>query len=253
MVDTHCHILDSKLKDRAEEIVENLSRDGVDFIVEISADPREAREGLDFARKHERVYCTIGVHPNYADTYSDEFEQWALKQTDPKIIAYGECGLDYFHKMIDIELQREVFKKQIIIADKLKLPLVIHCRDAYDDVQEILREHKEYLNNGVLIHCFSGTADDVKRFMEFDAYFAFGGAITFKNNYTAETALIAVSIDRLLLETDCPYLSPEPLRGKINEPKNIRHVALRVTSVLDLTFDEVNKITSENARRFFKV
>ena len=259
LADSHCHILDPKLRDRADQIAENLTQDGLAFMVEISADPEEAKDGLEFAERHKNVYCTIGVHPNYADRFDDEFEKWAFAQMDKfickggKIVAFGECGLDYFHEFVDSELQRQVFKKQIVLADNLKLPLIVHCRDAVADVSKILHEHKKYLNNGLLIHCFSGSSADVAEFEGLDAYFAFGGAITFKRNLICDGAITAVRRDRILLETDCPYLSPEPHRGKINEPKNIKFVAEKVARVLDLTFQEVARMTLENTKRFFNI
>ena len=253
LADSHCHILDPRLRDRADEIVGDLVKDGVAFIVEISADPDEAKEGLEFAGRHQNVYCTIGVHPNCADKYDSAFEKWAMKQKSEKIVAYGECGLDYFHKFVDRELQQRVFKRQIVLADKLKLPLIVHCRDAYCDVSQILHEHKKYLNNGLLIHCFSGTSADVREFDGLDAYFAFGGAITFKKNLTCDSAIRAVPRDRILLETDAPYLSPEPHRGKINEPKMIKFIAEKVARVLDLTVEELARMTLENTKRFFGI
>ena len=253
LADSHCHILDGKLRDRAEEIVGALGNEGLEFIVEISADPDEAREAVSFAYANEKVYCTIGVHPCYAQQYSDDFEQWALKQKSKKIVAVGECGLDYYHKDCPVDIQKAAFVRQIVLADRLGLPLVVHTRDAFDDTYEILKANKRYLNNGVLIHCFSGDAGQAKMFAEFDVYYAFGGAVTYKNNKIADGAIRAVPRNRILLETDCPYLSPEPIRGKVNEPKNVKIVGQHIAYVLDLTAGEVAKITLENTKRFYRI
>jgi len=262
VIDTHAHLLDSLLRDRAEEIVRDLKKDGVEYVVEICTgfanSPEvviagtEAHEALTFAEAHDNVYCTAGVHPMFAGTYSDEFEAWAVAHKgSKKIVAIGECGLDYYHMDFPKDVQRKTFVRQIKLADKLKLPLVVHSRDAFDDMFEILDEHKKYLCNGLILHCFSGGADEVNRFKVLDAYFAFGGPITYKD--TSAEAVKTVPRDRLLIETDCPYLSPVPFRGRINEPKNVRIVAEHAAKILGLTFDKVAKLTSENAKRIFRI
>jgi len=263
LIDSHTHLLDPRLRGKAEDIVKSLKADGVECIVEISADPCESRESVEFASRYENVYCTIGVHPIFADSYSDEFEVWALRQKgNKKIVAFGECGLDYHHgirgfddkdKERGFEIQREVFVRQIKLADRLGLPLVVHSRDAAGDTFEILSEHKGYLNNGVVLHCFSYGAEEVERFRTLDVYYSFGGAITYRNATFAADAIRAVPRDRLMVETDCPYLAPVPVRGTVNEPKNVRYVAEHVAGVLGLTFEEVAKLTTENAKRFYKI
>jgi len=253
--------LDDKLRGRAREIVENLERDGLAFIVEISADPDEAREALGFAMQHKNVYCTIGVHPNCADKYDENFEDWAIKQTSKKIVAVGECGLDYHHKVVEVARQKHAFIAQIKLADKLGLPLVVHMRDSFDDTFDILKTHKAFLTNGVLIHCFSGGAEEVRGLIELGEkhlggaipYFAFGGAVTYKNNRVSADAIRCVPRDRILLETDCPYLCPEPHRGGVNEPKNVVFVADFVARVLGVTREEVARVTTENAKRFYRL
>ena len=255
LADSHCHTLDSRLVHRADEIVSCLKDDGLEFIVEISADPQESCGAVEFADTHDNVYCTIGVHPHCAREYSDEFERWALSQKSAKVIAVGECGLDYHYPDgAPKELQKEAFTRQIRLADKLKLPLVVHTRDAFEDTLAILVENKKYIRNGILLHCFSEGANEVERIQKhFSSYFAFGGAITYKNNKISNGAIRAVPLDRLLVETDAPYLSPEPLRGKINEPKNVRLVAEHIARVLELPFEDIAKATLENTKRFFRL
>lgn len=272
LADSHCHILDPRLVERAEEIVARLDEDGLEFIVEISASPQESYDALEFAGKHEKVYCTLGVHPHVADQYSDEFERWVLSlceklpsptATPPlqkgdlwkkKVVAVGECGLDYYYMTQPKELQKQIFARQIMLADRMKLPLVVHMRDAFDDMMDILIDHKAYLKNGLLFHCYSEGASEITRIREhFDAYFAFGGAITYKGAAKSQDAIRAVPLDRIMVETDAPYLTPTPLRGKVNEPKNVRYVAEHVAGVLGLPFEEVSRATLENTRRFFKV
>jgi len=259
LADSHCHILDPRLKDRAEEIVKNLHQDGLAFIVEVSADVAESHEGLEFAKAHDNVYCTLGVHPNRACHYNDEFEDWAATQKSKKIVAIGECGLDYHWMTHPKEIQRSVFIRQIKLADKMKLPLVIHMRDSFDDMLQILIDNARHLNNGILFHCFSEGAQQVEIILKhFDAYFAFGGAITYKNNTTSDGAIAAVPFDRIMVETDAPYLAPDGVGGGkgrkvINEPCNVRFVVEHVAKVLNHPFDQVAAATLVNTRRFFRI
>lgn len=254
LIDSHVHLLDPRLRERAGEIIKNLEVDGIECVVEISADVAESHEAVGFADVHKSVFCTIGVHPVFAESYSDEFEAWALSQRgNRKIVAIGECGLDYYHMETPAQHQREIFLRQVILADKLGLPLVVHARDAFDDTFEILNEHKKHLNNRLVLHCFSGGVDEVEKFKTFDCYFAFGGAVTYKNSTLAAEAIRAVPRDRLMLETDCPYLAPAPIRGTVNEPTNVKYVAEHIAQVLGLTFDEVAKLTTENTKRFYRM
>jgi len=254
LVDSHTHLLDPRLKEQADEIVKNLKNDGIECVIEISADPMESSESVAFAGRHKDVYCTVGVHPIYADTFSDEFEVWALSQKgNKKIVAFGECGLDFYHMKTSIGHQREIFVRQIMLSEKMELPLVVHSRDAFQDTFEILSKHKEHLRHGIVLHCFSYGAEEVERFKELDVYFAFGGAVTYKNANAATDAIKAVPRDRLMIETDCPYLAPVPVRGTVNEPKNVKFVAEHIAGVLGISFDEVAKMTTENAKRFFGI
>ena len=256
LADSHCHILDARLCNRAEEIVANLDKDGLDFIVEVSASVKESPESLAFAEAHDKVYCTIGVHPETVKDYNDDFENWAVKQKgNKKIVAVGECGLDYHYRPFDKELQKTVFTRQILLADKLCLPLVIHTRDAFDDTLEILIKNKNSIGNGLLLHCFSESAEEVGRVREhFDAYFAFGGAVTYKSE-KSDGAIRAVGLDRMLLETDSPYLNPLSAGGKkiANEPKNVRYVANYISDLLNVSVEEVAEKTLANTKRLYVI
>ncbi|MDR0461958.1 MAG: TatD family hydrolase, partial [Christensenellaceae bacterium] len=189
--DSHCHILDPRLIDRAESIVKNMSSDGLDFIVEVSASIPESYESVKFAMAHDNVFCAIGVHPEFAKTYpedADEFAHWALSQHgNKKIVGYGECGLDYKYSH-DAEAQKQCFTHQILLADKLGLPLIVHTRQAFDDTLQILVENKAHIRNGLLFHCFcEGTSEATRVLEHFDAYFAFGGAVTHTPNTLDDT------------------------------------------------------------------
>ena len=261
-VDSHCHILDPRLACRADEIAKSITDDGLLFIVEISADPKEARDALEFAQKHDNVYCTIGVHPQMAHEYDQEFERWAMSQScnccksDGKIVAFGECGLDYHYTSDKKDLQKDVFIRQIKLADQLGLPLCVHTWDAFDDTIAVLIANKQYINNGILFHCFSEGGDQVEIAREhFDAYFAFGGGITHCKDGRSDSAIRAVPIDRMMLETDAPYLNPVANGGKkiINEPKNVKFIASYIANLLNIPLDDVARATTQNAKTFYKI
>ena len=306
LADSHTHVLSERIADRADEIARNLREDGLEFIVEVGTGIMESRRNFEFALRHDNVYCTIGVHPHYASefvlevghsslrgaprylgTYPREFEELVKISVAEdvererqglvrKTVAIGECGLDYHYDNSPRACQRDAFIAQIKLAHEVKLPLVIHSRDAFEDTFEILKEYKELLTNGVLFHCYGYGAEEAKLLIkEFDAYFAFGGAITFvdkefcrKNGYSTaplnnvtkhicqnslQEALHVVPLDRLILETDCPYLAPAPMRGKINEPKNLRYIAGFVADRLETNFERVAELTLANTKNFFRI
>ena len=262
LADSHCHLLDEKLFERREEIAQNLKRDGLEFIVEVGTGIEECLDVYEFAKTHEGVYCTLGVHPHYSAEYFEgefgtKFEGWVkqvIGRCESKVVAIGECGLDYYHNLSPRDVQERVFERQIKLAGELGMPLVVHSREAFEDTYRILRDNKEHLGSGVLIHCFGYGAEELRKFSEtLDAYFSFGGAVTYKNMDKLREALRACPLDKLLLETDAPYLAPGERRGKINEPKHVREVARFVAEELGLTLEEIAKITLENTRRFYQM
>ena len=259
--DSHTHILSERLFDQAECIVKKLKNDGIEFIVEIGCDPIDARRAVDFAKTHDNVYCAVGVHPHYAGEYSDEFENWVRSLATTKqarqIVALGECGLDYHHNLSPRDIQRNVFIKQIKLAHELSLPLIVHSRDAFDDTYKLLTEHKDLLTNGVVMHCYSYGAVEVKHLSELNCYFSFSGAITYAKSYAsiedAVAAVKAVPPSRLMVETDCPYLAPVPVRGCVNQPKNVRYVIECVARMLGKSADEIAELTLQNTKRVFRI
>lgn len=253
IIETHCHLNDERLLPKADRIVSDFAIDDIECAICVGYDILSSKCAVDLANKYEKVYCAIGVHPHDATTLDDNACA-TIKELakNNKVVAIGEIGLDYFYDLSPREVQKDAFKKQIVLAHELSLPLVLHVRDAYEDTRQILVEMKDYLANGVLLHCYSGSAEMVKVFDKFDCYYAFGGAITFKNAKHNLEALGVVPKDRLLLETDCPYMTPVPYRGKTNEPKYISLVANKVAEVLDMPLADVEQITSNNAKRLFK-
>ena len=207
--------------------------------------------GVELATKYRKVFATVGMHPHESKFFNPEFvfamEKYA---THPKVVAVGEIGLDYYYDLSDRQTQRDVFAEQIEIADKLHLPLTLHVRDAYGDTWDILRAQKKHLNNGVLWHCYSGSAEFARQMVAEGHYFAFGGAITFKKANKADV-FEQVPFDRVLSETDSPYMAPEPLRGTVNTPLNIPIIVTKIASFYGKTAEETENQIRKNTLRLF--
>ncbi len=252
LIDTHCHLNDEKLLPEVESIVSAFPECGIESAVCVGYDMPSSETAVELAQKYESIYAAIGIHPHDATTADyDKYERIATLSSSRKVVAIGEIGLDYHYDLSPRAIQKGAFREQLELADTLGLPVVLHIREAYEDARQILFEARRYLNNGVLLHCYSGSAEFVKIFGELDAYFAFGGAITFNNARHNIEALKSVPIERLLLETDCPYMTPVPHRGKINRPEYVSLVADKAAEVLGLSRSDIEQITSKNAKRLF--
>ncbi len=254
LIDTHCHLTDARLSSDVEDIVFRANERDLLAMITVGYDRPSSLKGAKIASKYENVYCALGVHPHDADTavedvYS-EFRDIAF--SNEKVVAIGEIGLDYYRDLSPRDIQKKAFREQIEIANELRLPVCLHVRDAYEDCRAVLEETKHLLSYGVLLHCYSGSSEMVKVFSRYDAYFAFGGAITFSNARKNIESLMAVPRDRLLLETDAPYLTPVPFRGKTNRPELIRYVADKVAEVLSISREEADEITVRNTKELFR-
>ena len=247
MIDTHTHLLYFENRD---EIIKNMQADNLSQIVNIGTTLEDSKQGIALANKYDNVWTTVGLYPEYADTISDddlaELEKIAK---DKKVVAIGEIGLDYHTEGYNAKRQKEIFVKQLEIADKLGLPFCIHCRSAVEDLYQILKENKNLINHSGLMHCYSEGKDWVQKFLDLNLYISFSGNITFKKN--DRSFLKDIPLDRILVETDAPYLSPEPLRGTQNEPKNVNLVAKKIAETICIDFDEFDKITTKNAKNFY--
>lgn len=252
LIDTHCHLNDEKLLCNADRIVASFKDDGLESAICVGYDMPSSECAVTLAEKFEEIYAAVGVHPHDADTLDDEACQRILELAKhKKVVAIGEIGLDYYYDLSEREVQKSSFAKQIELANQAELPIALHVRDAYEDTRKILFDMKGYIKNGLLLHCYSGSSEYVKIFDKLDAYYAFGGAITFKNAKHNLESLAVVPKGRLLLETDCPYMTPVPFRGKINEPKYVSLVAQKAAQVLGMSVEEIEEITTQNAKRLF--
>lgn len=252
LIDSHCHLNDSDLAPLADRIVGDFASDGILAVVNVGYDMPSSILAVKQANEYQNVFAAIGMHPHDSRLMTDDdYDVLRGLAKDEKVVAIGEIGLDYHYDLSPRETQKEVFERQLVLADELKLPVILHVREAYEDTREILERNKKYLNSGVLLHCYSGSAEMVKTFDKYDCYYAFGGAITFKNAKHNLEALKAVKSDRLLLETDCPYMTPVPFRGQMNEPKHINLVLEKAAEILEKDKEELAKETVKNTLAFF--
>ena len=251
IIDSHAHLSDERLIGRVDSISKDLSKEGLESVFEVGFDLSSSKSAIEIASKYDNIYAIIGTHPHDAKYYDSEVEQFYLQNANnKKVLAIGEIGLDYYYDKSDRDVQRDVFAKQIVLADKVGLPIVLHIRDAYGDAIDILNANKDKLNHGVLLHCYSGSAEMLKQFNKYDCYYALGGAITFKNA-KKDDVITAIPEDRLLVETDCPYMTPVPFRGQSNEPKYVNLVIDKIASVKGVEREKIEKITYENTKRLF--
>ena len=248
-IDTHTHLTDSRIDTDSlyQELIDNtiVVNSGYDYNSTISA--------INLADKYDNSYFTCGLHPN---ELKGDYNSFLAKFYDickhEKCLAVGECGLDYHYTPDQKQEQKKVFIEQIKIADELNMPLVIHSRECVQDMLDILEEYKGYLNNGILLHCFSDSAEVAKILLKYNAYFSFGGVITFKNA-KKEKVLQSIPINRILSETDSPYMSPEPYRGTLNTSKNIPIIVEKLATIYGVEHEEIKEQILINAQNFYKV
>lgn len=255
MIDSHAHLDDEKFDLDRDELIENLKQNGIDLVFNIGADIESSRNSVALSKEYENVYAAVGIHPHDAKTYSEEIETELIELSKAeKVVAIGEIGLDYYYDLSPRDVQKEVFKRQIELANSLNLPIVIHSRDAHKDTFDILKEaHEKYPEMRVLIHCYSSSVELMHEYMKLGFYIALGGAVTFKNSVTPKKIAQEVPIDRLLLETDSPYMTPVPYRGKRNEPMYVKYVADLIAEIRGISVEELIRHTDKNTKEFYGI
>lgn len=249
--DTHSHYDAERFEGKAEEVVSGLFSDGLSGIIHACVDFESAEFGLSMSEKFEQFYTSVGIHPEYADSFGVEdiprLRELAL--SSKKVVAIGEIGLDYHYEGYDRERQIALFRAQVELANELDLPVIVHSRDATGDCMEILNELRP---KGVM-HCFSGSWGTAKEIMSLGMYISFTGVLTFKNSKKAQEVVKCMPIERLLLETDCPYMAPEPHRGEICHSGLIEFTAKKAAELKGMSYDELLEVTERNARELFGI
>lgn len=251
LIDTHAHLTDERYGG-GQAIIDSMPEDGLEKIITVGYNLESSLRCLEIARRNKNVYCAVGVHPSDAqELTSDPCEQLLQLSKDDKCVAIGEIGLDYFYPETDREKQIYWLEKQLDVVLKSGLPVCFHVRDAYEDMDKVLAKNADKLKNGVVMHCFSGSRETAQKYVGMGFYISFSGSVTFKNAKKFYDIVPVVPLDRILIETDCPYLTPHPHRGETNYPRFVRFQAEKIAEILGLSFEEVEKITTDNAYRIF--
>jgi TatD DNase family protein len=254
LFDTHAHLNDEKFEEDREAVIARARESGVSYICNIGYNRETIVTSLELTRKYDFIYTAIGWHPQDAKTLTDEDLEWIeqLAREEKKVVGIGEIGLDYYWDTSPKDVQQEAFRKQIRLAKKLSLPIIIHDRDAHQDLLDILRDEKAEEVGGIM-HCFSGSPEMAEQCMAMNFYISLGGPVTFKNAKKPKEVAERVPLDRLLIETDCPYLTPEPYRGKRNETGYVRFVAEQIAALKNISFEELAQNTTKNAKKLFQI
>lgn len=251
--DTHAHYDDPSFDEDRDQLLAELTNHGIEAVVNIGASVKTSRSTLELTEKYPFIYGAIGVHPSETAELSDSFISWLKENAGhPKIVAVGEIGLDYYWDEPDRELQKYWFVRQLNLAREVELPVVIHSRDAAKDTLDIMKETRCGEIGGV-IHCFSYGIDLAREYLDMGFYIGIGGVVTFKNGRKLKEVVEYVPMDRMVLETDCPYLSPEPLRGRRNSSLNLPYVAEAVSRIKGIPVEEVVSLTRNNALDLYRI
>ncbi len=251
LIDTHAHLDLLKPRNREALFIDRARKAGVGTIVTIGIDADSSSAAVALARQWPGVYATVGFHPHGAGraVYSG-LDRLKVLAASPKVVALGEMGLDYFRDRSPRKVQREVFRTQLGVAREVGLPVVIHDRDAHEDVYSILKDRAQDLK-GIVMHCFSGDWAFAKRCLDLGCYLSIPGVVTYKKAGVLQNVVKRAPMERLLMETDCPFLTPTPFRGSQNEPAYVKHVAEKVAEIRDTSLEEVARQTTANARAVF--
>ncbi|MFH0940367.1 MAG: TatD family hydrolase [Candidatus Omnitrophota bacterium] len=254
LIDTHCHLDFPDFNSDRELVVKSAVAAGVEAIINVSSSVAAAQEAAALAKKYPEVYATVGIHPHDAKECSDN--DWPVLKSlikEEKVVAIGEVGLDFYRNLSEPKKQEEIFRKFVAIAIEAKLPLIVHSRLAQDKTLSILKEFPVLSRQGVVIHCFSGDEDFLKECLEQGYFVSFTCNATYKKADAIREAIRQTPMDRMFLETDAPFLSPEGKRGKRNEPANLVELAYEVARIKNIDFENVCIETTNNARKFFKL
>jgi len=253
LFDTHTHLNAEQFEDDLEETIQRALDAGMEKMIVVGFDRPTIEKAMELIGKYTFLYASVGWHPVDAIDMTEKDLLWIEELTKhPKVVALGEMGLDYHWDKSPKDIQKEVFRKQIQLAKKVKLPIIIHNREATADIVEILREEDAKEVGGVM-HCYGGSIETAKECIEMNFYISLGGTVTFKNAKKPKEVAASIPLEKLLIETDCPYLAPTPHRGKRNEPSYVQLVAEEIAKIKGISYEEVAKTTTKNAKKLFGI
>ena len=253
LFDTHAHITDEKFDSDRQEILKAIEESQVEYVVNPAVDIPSSVQAIKLAKENDFVYAAVGVHPHEAKDFDeDSIDVLRELAKSQKVVAIGEIGLDYYYDFSPRDIQKKFFRMQIELANELNLPIIVHDRDAHADTMDIIRKFKK-AETGCVLHCYSGSAEMAGEYVKMGCYISIAGPVTFKNNKKGEAVVKEVPIERLLIETDSPYLTPHPYRGKRNDPTKVEYVADKIAQIKGISYEKACDITTENAKRFFGI
>ena len=252
LFDTHAHLNDDAFDRDREALLEGLAEKGVGLVMNAGCSLEASRQVAQMAQQYPWLYAAAGSHPDVADEVNEEVleEYRKLCKLNDKVKAIGEIGLDYYYETIPREIQQKAFRMQMELAGELKMPVIVHERNAHDDGMRIVKEYKGVTG---VFHCYSGSAEMARQLVDMGWYIGFTGVLTFKNARKAVETAERIPLDRIVLETDCPFMAPEPFRGKRNDPGYLYRMAERLAEIRGISVEEVARITTENAKRLYRI
>ena len=252
LFDTHAHMNDPAFDEDREEMILGLKERGTDFVMNVGCCLDSSKDCITLAETYDHIYCSVGSHPDHADEVNEEvLDQYRqMVAQHPKIKAIGEIGLDYYYEDIPREIQQKAFRMQMALAKEVDLPVIIHEREAHDDGMRIV---KEFPGVTGVFHCYSGSAEMARQLVDLGWYIGFTGVLTFKNARKAVETAASIPLDRIVLETDCPYMAPVPFRGKRNHPGYLYRMAEALAEIRGISTEEVHQITTENGKRLYRI
>lgn len=248
---THSHFQDKDI-DEARNLLDEFLPFGDYKINAIGYDYNSSKRALEYANIFDNVYAICGIQPEEIDTFDGDYDKFIKLFDNPKCVSIGEIGLDYYYGKETREKQLEIFEKQLKIATNYKKPIVIHCREAHEETFNLLNKYHDKLD-GIIMHCYTGSYEMAKRYLSIGCYISISGIVTFKNAKTIKEVVEKIPLDKLLVETDDPYLSPVPFRGQENHPSYVKYVIEEIAKIKQLSFEEVANATYENAKKVFHV
>ena len=253
LFDSHAHLDATQFDHDRDLVIKRAKLNGISFILNPGADYESSVKAVELAKTHDFIYAAVGVHPHDAETMDmSVLEALEILAKNSKVKAIGEIGLDFYRDLSPRDVQDKWFREQIRLAKRLGLPIIIHDRDANDEVLKVLKEEKAF-ETGVLMHCYSGSRELATQYVKLGAMISIAGPITYKNARKTLEVVEAVPLEHLLVETDAPYLSPEPMRGKRNEPMHVKYTCQKMAVIKGISYEEMAQATLENAIRFFKI